>query len=97
MRVRVLDADHPAGAIGDRLGEAEQVGAGVVLRIAAVAFDKRLRTGLSDERLAEFAEVLAALRANVEAPGFARLPASFPGDEDDQLARSRQRASAIKS
>ena len=67
------------------------------LRIAAVAFDKRLRTGLSDERLAEFAEVLAALRANVEAQGFARLPASFPGDEDDQPARSRQRASAIKS
>ena len=36
------------------------------LRIAALAFDKRLRTGLSDARLAEFAEVLAALRANVE-------------------------------
>jgi MarR family transcriptional regulator for hemolysin len=36
------------------------------LRTAALAFDKRLRKGLSDERLAEFAEVLAALRANVE-------------------------------
>lgn len=36
------------------------------LRIAAFAFDKRLRKGLSDDRLAEFAEVLAALRANVE-------------------------------
>ncbi|RWQ45038.1 MAG: MarR family transcriptional regulator, partial [Mesorhizobium sp.] len=32
----------------------------------ALAFDKRLRTGLSDDRLAEFAEVLATLRANVE-------------------------------
>ncbi|RUV25755.1 MAG: MarR family transcriptional regulator [Mesorhizobium sp.] len=36
------------------------------LRTAALAFDRRLRTGLSDERLAEFAEVLAALRANVD-------------------------------
>jgi MarR family transcriptional regulator, transcriptional regulator for hemolysin len=36
------------------------------LRTAAIAFDKRLRTGLSDDRLAEFAEVLATLRANVE-------------------------------
>ncbi|MCV3210110.1 MarR family winged helix-turn-helix transcriptional regulator [Mesorhizobium sp. YC-39] len=36
------------------------------LRTAALAFDKRLRAGLSDERLADFAEVLAALRANVE-------------------------------
>lgn len=36
------------------------------LRIAAFAFDKRLRKGLSDDRLAEFAAVLAALRANVE-------------------------------
>ncbi|TIS33076.1 MAG: winged helix-turn-helix transcriptional regulator, partial [Mesorhizobium sp.] len=33
------------------------------LRLAAVAFDKRLRAGLPDDRLAEFAEVLAALRA----------------------------------
>ncbi|TGQ73250.1 MarR family transcriptional regulator [Mesorhizobium sp. M00.F.Ca.ET.186.01.1.1] len=37
------------------------------LRQAALAFDKRLRVGLSDERLAEFAKVLAALRANVGA------------------------------
>ncbi|TIV92303.1 MAG: MarR family transcriptional regulator, partial [Mesorhizobium sp.] len=29
------------------------------------AFDKRLRTGIPDEKLAEFAEVLAALRGNV--------------------------------
>ncbi|MER8394171.1 MarR family transcriptional regulator [Mesorhizobium sp. M1340] len=36
------------------------------LRTAALAFDKRLRKGLSDDRLAEFAKVLAALRANVE-------------------------------
>lgn len=36
------------------------------LRVAAFAFDKRLRTGLSDDRLAEFAAVLAALRANVD-------------------------------
>lgn len=36
------------------------------LRTAALAFDKRLRKGLSDDRLAEFAAVLAALRANVE-------------------------------
>lgn len=35
------------------------------LRTAALAFDRRLRKGLSDERLVEFAEVLAALRANV--------------------------------
>ncbi|ESY47556.1 MarR family transcriptional regulator [Mesorhizobium sp. LNJC380A00] len=35
------------------------------LRAAALIFDKRLRAGLPDERLAEFAEVLAALRANV--------------------------------
>ncbi|MER8840242.1 MULTISPECIES: MarR family transcriptional regulator [unclassified Mesorhizobium] len=35
------------------------------LRTAALAFDKRLRKGLSDDRLAEFAQVLAALRANV--------------------------------
>jgi MarR family transcriptional regulator for hemolysin len=36
------------------------------LRAAALVFDKRLRAGLSDDRLAEFAEVLAALRANVD-------------------------------
>ncbi|MER8605285.1 MarR family transcriptional regulator [Mesorhizobium sp. M1156] len=36
------------------------------LRTAALAFDRRLRKGLSDDRLAEFAQVLAALRANVE-------------------------------
>ncbi|MEI9427193.1 MarR family winged helix-turn-helix transcriptional regulator [Mesorhizobium sp. Cs1299R1N3] len=36
-----------------------------MLRQAALVFDKRLRTGLSDERLAEFAQVLAALRENV--------------------------------
>ncbi|WP_245468863.1 MULTISPECIES: MarR family winged helix-turn-helix transcriptional regulator [unclassified Mesorhizobium] len=35
------------------------------LRKAALSFDKRLRVGLSDERLAEFAQVLAALRGNV--------------------------------
>ncbi|RJT37219.1 MarR family transcriptional regulator [Mesorhizobium waimense] len=35
------------------------------LRTAALAFDKRLRVGLPDDKLAEFAEVLAALRANV--------------------------------
>lgn len=35
------------------------------LRTAALVFDKRLRTGLADERLVDFAEVLAALRANV--------------------------------
>ena len=37
----------------------------VKLRAAALVFDKRLRVGLPDDRLAEFAEVLAALRANV--------------------------------
>ncbi|WP_245512027.1 MULTISPECIES: MarR family transcriptional regulator [unclassified Mesorhizobium] len=36
------------------------------LRQAALVFDKRLRTGLPDERLAEFARVLAVLRENVE-------------------------------
>ena len=36
------------------------------LRLAAVAFDKRLRAGLDEARLAEFAEGLARLRANVE-------------------------------
>ena len=35
--VLVLDADHAVGAVGDRLREAEQVGAGVVQRVAAVA------------------------------------------------------------
>ncbi|SFO53580.1 MarR family protein [Mesorhizobium sp. NFR06] len=35
------------------------------LRLAAIAFDKRLRAGIPDGRLAEFAEMLAALRANV--------------------------------
>jgi MarR family transcriptional regulator for hemolysin len=35
------------------------------LRAAALIFDKRLRAGLPDDRLVEFAEVLAALRANV--------------------------------
>jgi DNA-binding MarR family transcriptional regulator len=35
------------------------------LRQAALAFDKRLRKGIEDKRLVEFAEVLAALRANV--------------------------------
>ena len=35
------------------------------LRAAALIFDKRLRAGLPDDRLAEFDEVLAALRANV--------------------------------
>jgi MarR family transcriptional regulator for hemolysin len=35
------------------------------LRTAALAFDTRLRKGLSDETLAGFAQVLAALRANV--------------------------------
>lgn len=37
------------------------------LRLAAVAFDKRLRAGIADERLAEFAEVLALLRVNAGA------------------------------
>src|SRR6476469_1527050 len=32
----VLDADHPARAVGDRLGEPEQVGARVVVWVAAV-------------------------------------------------------------
>jgi MarR family transcriptional regulator for hemolysin len=36
------------------------------LRTAALVFDKRLRKGLPDDRLAEFAQVLAALRVNVE-------------------------------
>ena len=35
------------------------------LRQAALVFDKRLRKGIEEARLAEFAEVLAALRANV--------------------------------
>ncbi len=38
------------------------------LRKAALAFDKRLRTGIPDDKLAEFAEVLAALRRNAEPP-----------------------------
>jgi MarR family transcriptional regulator for hemolysin len=36
------------------------------LRFAAVAFDKRLRTGIADDRLGEFAETLAMLRQNAE-------------------------------
>ncbi|RWL59801.1 MAG: MarR family transcriptional regulator, partial [Mesorhizobium sp.] len=38
------------------------------LRLAAIAFDMRLRAGIPDDRLAEFAEVLAMLRRNAEAP-----------------------------
>ena len=37
VRLRVLDADHAVGAVGDRLRQTEQVGAGVVQRVAAVA------------------------------------------------------------
>ncbi len=36
------------------------------LRDVAVAFDKRLRAGISDDRIAQLAAALAALRANVE-------------------------------
>jgi MarR family transcriptional regulator for hemolysin len=36
------------------------------LRGAAIAFDRKLRAGLSDERLADLARMLAALRANIE-------------------------------
>jgi MarR family transcriptional regulator for hemolysin len=36
------------------------------LRDVAVAFDKRLRSGISDERIAQLSAALAALRANVE-------------------------------
>ncbi|TPK97685.1 MULTISPECIES: MarR family winged helix-turn-helix transcriptional regulator [unclassified Mesorhizobium] len=67
------------------------------LRLAAVAFDKRLRAGIADDRLAEFAEMLAALRANVEAPRFGRLLASFPGDESDIPPRPSRPAREIKS
>ena len=35
------------------------------LRSVAIAFDKRLRAGLSEEDLAKFASLLAALRGNV--------------------------------
>jgi MarR family transcriptional regulator, transcriptional regulator for hemolysin len=35
------------------------------LRTAAMAFDKQLRAGLSEEDLAKFAGVLATLRANI--------------------------------
>lgn len=35
------------------------------LRAAAIAFDKRLRAGLSEQDLAKLVEVLAILRANV--------------------------------
>ena len=37
VRLRVLDAHHAVGAVGDRLGEPEQVGAGVLQRVGAVA------------------------------------------------------------
>ncbi|OWK19769.1 MarR family transcriptional regulator [Mesorhizobium amorphae CCBAU 01583] len=66
------------------------------LRTAALAFDKQLRVGLPDDRLAEFAEVLAALRANVEAPSFGRLLTDFPGDKNDILPRSRKPARNVK-
>ncbi len=36
------------------------------LRDVAVAFDKQLRAGIADERIAELAAALAALRANIE-------------------------------
>jgi MarR family transcriptional regulator for hemolysin len=35
------------------------------LRATAIAFDNRLRAGLSEEKLAEFAGILAALRTNI--------------------------------
>ena len=44
------------------------------LRKDAFAFDKRLRVGLPDDRLAEFAEVLAALLGNVAADAAYRQP-----------------------
>ena len=49
------------------LVELTEAGEGMFLKLraAALIFDKRLRAGLPDDRLAEFAEVLAALRANV--------------------------------
>jgi MarR family transcriptional regulator for hemolysin len=37
------------------------------LRGVAMAFDKRLRSGISDERVDQLSATLAALRANVEA------------------------------
>lgn len=37
------------------------------LRLAAITFDKRLRAGIPDDRLAEFADMLAMLRRNAEA------------------------------
>ncbi len=37
VRLRILDADHAVRPVGDRLGEAEQVGARVVQRVGAVA------------------------------------------------------------
>ena len=37
VRLVVLDADHAVGAVGDRLRQPEQVGAGVVQRVGAVA------------------------------------------------------------
>ncbi len=37
VRLVVLDADHRVGALGDRLRQPEQIGAGVAARVAAVA------------------------------------------------------------
>lgn len=67
------------------------------LRTAALAFDKRLRSGLPDERLEEFAQVLGALRANVEVPSFGRLLTAFPGDKNDIPPRSRKPTRNVKS
>ena len=51
VRLVVLDADHPVGAVGDGLGEAEQVGAGVVERIAAITV---MFEGVVDELVEQF-------------------------------------------
>ena len=37
VRLVVLDADHPVGAVGDRLSQPEQVGAGGIQRVVTIA------------------------------------------------------------
>lgn len=49
--------------------ELTQAGEALFLRLRdrALAFDRRLRSGIPDQRIAELSDALAALRANVEA------------------------------
>ena len=82
-RVHLVELTKAGDAMFDRL------------RMAALAFDKRLRSGLPDDRLAEFAEVLAVLRANVEA-GLRVIGDGLPGGKDGMPTPPRKTARQVK-